>query len=228
MTNEAPTRPRRTKSLLFQLSEDLLLPRDASNVPAPVAELNERAWAKFEAYLAANKAAGEAAHVAKAAPRHDELAFEAALAADEKPPKQTTPLKREKAEAAKREAAAAEKVAKQSVFDLWNAVEEHQAEYVAGREAAYEAVAARPRELLDELASTWEAVEREADLLRVARLWHNNVRSAALASNVRSSGNRIAKAERDQASRLRDDMVRNTFEHLLVALRRKVEELAKP
>lgn len=226
MTTETPT-PRRRRSMLFGVSRALLLPRDAVNVPGPIAEANERAWTKLEAYEAASLARVRAGQIAEAAPVHDQNAVAAALAADERPPKHTAPAKQQKAEAARREVDAAETVAKRAILELWDVVAEHHTEYLEGREAAYAEAIEAPSKALDAFESSLASVDREAELLDLARAWHNNVRSAALTSNGRSPGDRMAKAERDLELRRRHRQtidIPDRPEHLLAALRRHIEE----
>src|SRR4051795_2381248 len=110
MSTDTPTR-RRRPSMLFEVSSDMLLPRDLGNVPEPIVEANEHAWRQYDAYLAARGDLGTAQHAATAAPRHDQYALEAALAADEKPPKATAPAKQQRAEDAQQRVEAAEKLA---------------------------------------------------------------------------------------------------------------------
>jgi hypothetical protein len=207
MNTESPSRRR---SMLFGVSHMLLLPRDARNVPVPIAEANEHAWAKLEAYEAASTRVSEAEQIANAAP--------------------TSPRKRDKAEAARHEAEAAERVAKLATLELWDAVEAHQSEYLEGREAAYAKAIEAPSKALDALESSLASVESEAELLDCARAWHNNVRSAALSSNGRSPRDRVAKAERDLELRRRDRKdidIPDRPEYLIVALRRHLERAAR-
>jgi hypothetical protein len=231
MNTEEPAQPRR-RPFLEPIGADMLLPRGTTNLPPQVAQANELAWQRYEQWLEARRRASEAHHVARAAPRHDRLALEAALAADEKPPKETLPAKRAKAEAARREADAIENVAKLAVLDLYDAVGANYEEFLAGREAAFDAVADRPRQFVQEVIESWADVEREGSLLARAREWRKRKSiQASLSSTGRTAHDRLAKAEQAQESRRlhrRNPDVPDVFEDLAVALRRRIEEQAKP
>jgi hypothetical protein len=216
----------RKRTTLWQLTIGHLIPREVSDLPAAIAEANAAAWHSWDRLQAAIADAREAAAVAEAAPRHDRVALEAALAADEKAPKPVAPAKSAQADAAKKAAAAADRVAKRDVRVLQDSVAEHYSEYLAVREAAFDAATERPRQLLEEFIASWDQVQTEGSLLREAKRFAQPGSYGLLASTGRRQTNRLAKAEKELARQRPGSDVRNRFEHLVVALRRLVEAQA--
>ena len=67
-------------------------------------------------------------------------------------------------------------------------------------------------------------LEREDELLDLARRWHNNVRSAALAPNGRSRSDHFERARRTLTGQRADTGVRRDLWHLLAAVELLIED----
>lgn len=181
MTTKTPTTPRRARrSMLFPLSRDQLLPPELEDLPASIVEANRIAAEAMDRVDEAWRKAGELASQAKAAPRFDQLATEAAIAAGEKPPKPTTGRKQAAAEEARKQAEAAEQVAKQRVRELYDRLEDDFPAYRAARRADAEQAVAPLRSMPAEFLELWIAARSALELHHLAEDWHNNPNSAAI------------------------------------------------
>lgn len=181
MTSPTQTTDRRKRrTMLFPLSDDQLLPPDLPGLPEPVAAANERAHAARREYAERRAEAIELGKQAKAAPRFDELAAEAAIAAGEPPPKPTAAAKAQAAAEAGRVADAAEQVAKTATREVYDVMEDHHADYLEDRRAAYAEARDAITELVPMILARLPRLQTEEGLLRAATDWHNNPNSAAL------------------------------------------------
>lgn len=185
---------RKRRSMLFPLSDDQLLPTDLPGLPEPVATANERAHAARREYAERRGEAGELRKQAKAAPRFDELAAEAAIAAGEPPPKPTAAAKDQRAAEAERLADASERVAKTRTRALFDAMEDHHGDYLADRRAAHAEARDAVAELVPMILARLPRLQIEDGLLRAATDWHNNPNSAAL--NLAGSADPAAVLQR--------------------------------
>jgi hypothetical protein len=173
--------------MLFPLSRDQLLPLDLADVPATIAEANRIAVADFNAWERARQAAGEAGERAKAAPHHDAGRREDALAAGEEPPEPTELQKRAEAEEARKQAEAAEQVAKRRVCEFYDVIDDEYDPYLDSRrkhaEQAVEPLKGMPEAYLD----GWVSARTAVALYQAACDWHNNPNSAAISAGVEDS-----------------------------------------
>lgn len=172
----------RGRSSLFHLSSGLVLPLDLPGLPEPIERANADAHRLLGVLRDAQAAEAVARNQAAAAPRHDALALEAALAAGEKDPKPTADAKAKAAESAAQKVEAAENAAKAAVRRLYDAVEDNLDAYRASREGAYAAETTAIAPALRTLVETFGRAQTEAQLVALARDWHNNPNSAALST----------------------------------------------
>lgn len=196
-----PTTHDRSKrrSMLFPLNDDQLLPTDLPDLPEPVATANERAHAARREYDELRAKAGELRKEAKAAPRFDDLAAEAAIAAGEPPPKITAPAKDQRATEAETHASAAERVVKTRTRELFDAVEDHYDAYLEARRAAYEEAREAVAELVPMMLDRLPRLQIEDGLMRAADSFHNNPGSAALDLNKGRDPAGVLRRQYDKA-----------------------------
>jgi hypothetical protein len=214
--------------MLFPLTRDQLLPPGVPRLPKAIKEANEAAHDAFERWENAKIEAGRAGEKADAAPRFDQMAAEAALAAGEDSPSATVEAKRVRAQEARTHAAAAEQHAKQRVRELYDAVEDNLDAYVEPRRERAEQTAEPVRALVPEFLERLATFRVENELYRVVQSWHNNPNSASLSSTGHDPATHLrrqyekARARQEVAPR-RNAPVPNELPELLAAIDLHIE-----
>ncbi len=166
---------RRTRrTTLFGLSESQLLPLALPGTPREIAAANERLHAAWQRFRELKAEANNLRAQAKAAPSHDELAAQAAIDAGEPVPKPTAAGKEQRAAEAHRNVVASEQVVKARTRDLYDAMEDNRAEYLAAREKAFDKARGDLAELVQRILACLPRLEAEEGLLLAAKRWENN------------------------------------------------------
>jgi hypothetical protein len=132
-------------------ARSVLVPPDATNVPAVVMEANKPAVEKVEALERANQAVRDARRAAAEAPRRDEAARVAAHEADKKLPAPTVAKANAAVEVAERTRDLCRRDADRAIGHLHEVIAAHQREWLDAQEPATDAAVADLGELIDEL-----------------------------------------------------------------------------
>jgi hypothetical protein len=193
-------------------ARSVLVPPDATNVPAPIVEANKPAVEKVEALDRAGQAVRDARRVAGEAPRRDEAARVAAHQADKKLPAPTVAKAREAVEIAERTRDLCRREADRAICHLHEVIATHQREWLDVQEPVTDDAVADLADLIDQLEHGFATAAAGAGIERGLRAFDPRSESPKLRTLAQPARTPDFAALRSAAAELVGDRGRTRLE----------------